>query len=149
MICFPRGPKSARHKRRPNFTFKKRARTMRLNRIESYGRQEVEEVLHATDRKLGMLLRLFGEQGQASRLAQPATTPPTLTPRLALGINEAARAVGVSPWTMRGYIKVGKLKAVHFGRRVLLQPEELNRFLSGRQRTRQQRRTPQSSFTGN
>jgi excisionase family DNA binding protein len=43
---------------------------------------------------------------------------------------EAAGLLGISPWTVRGYIKTGKLKPVRLGRRVLLAEGELERFVA-------------------
>lgn len=45
-------------------------------------------------------------------------------------VAEAARLLGISPWTTRGYIRDGKLKAVRLGRRVLVEEAELERFVA-------------------
>lgn len=45
-------------------------------------------------------------------------------------VNEVAAYLGISPWTVRKLVRVGKLKAVRIGRRVLLEEEEINRFIS-------------------
>ncbi len=45
-------------------------------------------------------------------------------------INSAARLLGISPWTVRAYIRRGKLKPVRFGRRVLLEETELERLVA-------------------
>ncbi len=45
-------------------------------------------------------------------------------------IEEAARLLGISPWTVRAYIKTGKLKPVRLGRRVLVEEAELERFVA-------------------
>jgi excisionase family DNA binding protein len=42
-----------------------------------------------------------------------------------VGLKEAAASLGVSHWTLRDYIRQGKLRAVKIGRRVLVEPEEL------------------------
>lgn len=47
-----------------------------------------------------------------------------------LDINAAARVLGISPWTVRAYIAQGKLQPVRLGRRVLLQEQELERFVN-------------------
>lgn len=52
-----------------------------------------------------------------------------MTDKLALGLKEAAAAVGLSPWTLRHWIKQGRLRAVRLGRRVLLEPSELQRLI--------------------
>ncbi len=49
--------------------------------------------------------------------------------QLALGLKEAADAVGLSHWTLRQYIKQGKLHAIKLGRRVLIEPKELQRLI--------------------
>jgi excisionase family DNA binding protein len=46
---------------------------------------------------------------------------------------EAAGLLGISPWTVRGYIKTGKLNPVRIGRRVLLAEGELERFVAAGQ----------------
>ena len=54
--------------------------------------------------------------------------------RLALGLKEAAEAVGLSHWQLRKYIREGKLQAVRLGKRVLVEPSELQRLVEqGRQ----------------
>jgi len=49
--------------------------------------------------------------------------------RLALGLKEAAEAIGLSHWQLRKYIREGKLRAVRLGRRVLVEPGELQRLI--------------------
>jgi excisionase family DNA binding protein len=44
-------------------------------------------------------------------------------------VKAAALALAVSPWTIRAYIRAGKLRPVRLGRLVRLQEEELERFL--------------------
>lgn len=44
-------------------------------------------------------------------------------------VGEAAELLGISQWTIRAYIKMGKLKPVRIGRRVLLGEDELERFV--------------------
>lgn len=46
-----------------------------------------------------------------------------------LGVEEAARVLGISPWTVRKYIQNGKLKAIHIGRRVCIEQSTVRRFL--------------------
>ena len=48
---------------------------------------------------------------------------------IAIGIREAARAVGLSVWTLRSWIRQGKLRCVRLGRRVLIEPAELQRLI--------------------
>ena len=44
-------------------------------------------------------------------------------------VEEAAGLLRISKWTVRAYIKAGKLRVVRIGRRVLLADEELERFV--------------------
>ena len=46
-----------------------------------------------------------------------------------LSVQAAAELLSISPWTVRSYIKQGKLRPVRIGRRVLLQQEEIQRFV--------------------
>jgi excisionase family DNA binding protein len=46
-----------------------------------------------------------------------------------LTIDKAAELLGISPWTVRAYIRDQKLRAVHIGRRVLIEQPELRRFV--------------------
>ena len=50
--------------------------------------------------------------------------------RLALGLKEAAEAIGLSHWQLRKYIREGKLRAVRLGRRVLVEPAELQKLVA-------------------
>jgi excisionase family DNA binding protein len=50
-----------------------------------------------------------------------------MEPLLTIGM--AAELLGISPWTVRAYIRERKLMAVHIGRRVLIEPCELRRFV--------------------
>lgn len=45
-------------------------------------------------------------------------------------IKSAAALLGLSPWTVRAYVREGKLRPVRLGRRVMLEEEELARFVS-------------------
>jgi excisionase family DNA binding protein len=45
-------------------------------------------------------------------------------------INEAAGLLGISPWTVRAWIRDGKLRPVRLGRRVLLSEAELERLVA-------------------
>ena len=48
-------------------------------------------------------------------------------------VDEAAGLLGISPWTVRSYIRDGKLKPVRLGRRVLLTEDALERLIAGGQ----------------
>jgi excisionase family DNA binding protein len=47
-----------------------------------------------------------------------------------MSVEKAAETLGISPWTVRAYLREGKLQPVRIGRRVLLQPTELERFVN-------------------
>lgn len=47
-----------------------------------------------------------------------------------LSIQAAAELLSISPWTVRAYVRQGKLRAVRIGRRVLLQEEEIQRLIT-------------------
>lgn len=49
--------------------------------------------------------------------------------KLLLDVKNAAQVVSISPWTIRRYITLGRLKAVRIGRRVLIEPKELRRLV--------------------
>jgi excisionase family DNA binding protein len=44
-------------------------------------------------------------------------------------VNSAARLLAVSPWTVRAYIRAGKLNPVRLGRLVRITHGELERFV--------------------
>jgi excisionase family DNA binding protein len=44
-------------------------------------------------------------------------------------VTDAAKLLGISHWTLRAYVKNGKLTPVRIGRRVLLEEGELERFV--------------------
>lgn len=48
---------------------------------------------------------------------------------IAIGIKDAAKAVGLSVWTLRAWIRQGKIAAIRLGRRVLVEPGELERLV--------------------
>lgn len=50
--------------------------------------------------------------------------------RLALSINEAAELLSLSPWTIRAWIKQGKLPATRLGRRVCVTPQALRELVN-------------------
>ena len=49
--------------------------------------------------------------------------------RLLIGLRDAAASLGLSHWTLRDWIRRGKLKPVRLGRRVLVEPAELARLV--------------------
>jgi excisionase family DNA binding protein len=48
---------------------------------------------------------------------------------LTLGIREAARLLSISHWSVRRWIRLGKLPAVKLGRRVLVEVAALQRLI--------------------
>jgi len=46
-----------------------------------------------------------------------------------IDLKEAGRLLGLSVWTIRAYVKAGKLAPVRFGRRILLEVSELERLI--------------------
>ncbi len=56
---------------------------------------------------------------------------------LVIGIKDAATLLGISPWTIRKFIRIGKLPFVRVGRRVLIEPAALERLIeAGRRQAR-------------
>jgi len=49
--------------------------------------------------------------------------------QIAMGLRQAAEAVGLSHWTLRAWIRQGKVAAVRLGRRVMIEPGELERMV--------------------
>ena len=50
--------------------------------------------------------------------------------RLLLSIREAAQRLSLSSWTLRAWIRQGKLRPVRLGSRLLIEPCELERLIS-------------------
>lgn len=50
--------------------------------------------------------------------------------KLLWSVREAALALGLSPYTVRAFIRRGQLNAVRLGRRVLLESAELSRLIA-------------------
>jgi excisionase family DNA binding protein len=61
-----------------------------------------------------------------------------------LDVVAAARLLAISPYTVRMYLRTGKLRPIRIGRRVLLEESELQRFVD-EARTSQ---LPQESQSG-
>jgi excisionase family DNA binding protein len=53
-----------------------------------------------------------------------------MSERLTMGLAEASEALGISHWTLRRYIREGKIRAVRIGRRVLVEPAELGKLVN-------------------
>jgi excisionase family DNA binding protein len=104
---------------------------MRRNNLEVYDRRVTDAVLDASDRKLDAILEILQSRSLAEKPVQPMAMPPKLNARLALGVKEAARTIGVSPDSIRRHITAGNLKAVRFGKRVLIRREELEKLIGG------------------
>jgi excisionase family DNA binding protein len=47
-----------------------------------------------------------------------------------LQLRELAKKLGVSPYTVRAWVKKGRLRPVRLFRRLLFDPNEVSRFLS-------------------
>ena len=45
-------------------------------------------------------------------------------------VKQAAEMLAVSPWTIRAYVRTGKLRPIRMGRLVRLQAEELEKFVA-------------------
>ena len=60
--------------------------------------------------------------------------------KMALDIESAAKAISVSPWTIRKWISQGKLAATRLGRRVCVTPEALRRLVDQGSRTQESKR---------
>jgi excisionase family DNA binding protein len=56
--------------------------------------------------------------------------------KLSMGMKEAAAQLGISHWTLRHYVRIGKLPSVRIGRRVLVEPAELERLVTEGRRGR-------------
>jgi excisionase family DNA binding protein len=53
---------------------------------------------------------------------------------LVYSIPQTASKLNLSPWTIRAWIRSGKIAAVKLGRRVMIEPSEIDRLISsGRQ----------------
>jgi len=51
-------------------------------------------------------------------------------------IESAAKTLSLSPWTVRAYIRQGKIRPVRIGRRVLIDSQEIERIVEeGRNRS--------------
>ena len=48
---------------------------------------------------------------------------------LAVGVDEAGKLLGLSPWTIRQYVARGRIRAVRVGRRVLVPMEVLEKVM--------------------
>lgn len=50
-------------------------------------------------------------------------------------VRDAAELLAVSPWTIRAYIRQGKLQPIRIGRLVRLEEEEIHRFVASAKRS--------------
>ncbi len=44
-------------------------------------------------------------------------------------VESAAKVLSLSPWTIRAYIREGKIRPIRIGRRVLIEPTEVRRLI--------------------
>lgn len=58
-----------------------------------------------------------------------ATTDSTRTLEPLLSLDEAARIIRRTHWSMRKYIAEGRIRGVRIGRDLLIEPSELRRFI--------------------
>lgn len=63
-------------------------------------------------------------------LAREGTPVERSMKELLVGVRDAAAALGLSHWTVRQYIRDGKIQAVRLGRRVLVEPSELENLVA-------------------
>ena len=49
---------------------------------------------------------------------------------LTIGVREAAGMLGVSPWSIRRWVRLGRLPAVKLGRRTVVELAALDRFIA-------------------
>lgn len=86
----------------------------------------IREVAHSVRSEIPRL--------ESAREMRPVEPPAEVrgaqkTKPLAVGINEAAELIGLSPWTIRGCVKSGKIRAIHVGRRVLVPMQALEKVM--------------------
>jgi len=64
-------------------------------------------------------------------------------------VKEAAGLLGISPWTVRSYIRDRKLLPVRLGRRVLISEDELERLVAkNTDEVQEQREVSESNVVG-
>jgi hypothetical protein len=51
-----------------------------------------------------------------------------------LKIEDAARLVGRTHWTLRHDVKAGKLRCIRIGRRIMIEPSEIRRLIEENRR---------------
>ena len=56
-----------------------------------------------------------------------------------LGIEEAARILGQTHWTLRHFIREGRIRGVRIGRRLMIEPCEIRRFIEEARASRSNR----------
>jgi len=59
-----------------------------------------------------------------------------------LDVQATARLLSLSTWTIRAYLRSGKLSPVRIGRRVLLEEAEVQRFIDQAKKDTKLRATP-------
>lgn len=69
--------------------------------------------------------------GDMSATALPESTIKSVNMQLEplLKIEEAARLVGRTHWTLRQDVKAGRLRCVRIGRRIMIEPSEIRRLI--------------------
>lgn len=71
-----------------------------------------------------MLLRKRSVKNLSKEITNVVNKP------LTIGLREAAEMTGLSHWTLRKYIRKRRLQPIRIGRRVLLEPAELERLIA-------------------
>jgi excisionase family DNA binding protein len=70
----------------------------------------------------------------ATALVVNASDNPNLQLEPLLTIEDVARLLGRTHWTLRHDVKAGRLRCVRIGRRIMVEPSEIQRFIEeGRQ----------------
>jgi excisionase family DNA binding protein len=59
---------------------------------------------------------------------------------LLLSVQEAAKRLSLSSWTLRLWVKHGKLRCVRMGSRVLIEPSELDRLIAASRKPAEENR---------
>lgn len=57
-----------------------------------------------------------------------------------LKIEDAAKIVGRTHWTLRADVKAGKVRCVRIGRRIMIEPSEIRRLIEEGRRAQSQER---------
>jgi len=53
-----------------------------------------------------------------------------IMPQLVISVKDAAQSLGLSPYTLRNWIKQGKIPSVRLGKRVMIEPSTIQQLLA-------------------